>query len=194
MELVAARELAAIARAPNKAARIEVGSILSPPGGESGASGASKGASLILRPVAEPGALQALFEARLTPDEQRVIDELKARDREVRDHEQAHARVGGPYAGEPSYSYQIGPDGKRYAVGGEVSIDVTPVPDDPEATIAKMDVVKAAALAPAEPSSQDRRVAALADAQRLAAMADLAELRRIERQGDTRETGISLRV
>jgi len=107
-----------------------------------------------------------------------MLQGARARDREVRDHEQAHARVGGPYAGQPSYTYQTGPDGNRYAIGGEVAIDIAPVNGDPEATIIKMEVVKAAALAPAEPSAQDRKVAALADAQRAQAVADLAELRR----------------
>ena len=93
--------------------------------------------------------------------EQRVIDQLKARDREVRAHEQAHAAVGGSLAGSPSYEYQTGPDGQKYAVGGEVSIDVAKT-NDPESTIRKMQTVRAAALAPAEPSSQDRKVAAQA--------------------------------
>ncbi|MEM6663098.1 MAG: putative metalloprotease CJM1_0395 family protein [Pseudomonadota bacterium] len=109
----------------------------------------------------------------LSDEQEQMIKDLAARDREVRRHEEAHARVGGQYAGQPSYTYQTGPDGKRYAIGGEVPIDVAPVPDDPEATIEKMRVVKAAALAPAEPSGQDRRVAALADSQRLEAQADL---------------------
>lgn len=121
---------------------------------------------------------------QLTEAEQQTVDQLKARDSEVRDHEQAHARVGGAYASEPSYSYQVGPDGKRYAVGGEVQIDVSPVTDDPAATIAKMDVVKAAALAPAEPSSADRQVASLADVQRAQAMADLTAQRQAERRGE----------
>ncbi|MEQ9335590.1 MAG: putative metalloprotease CJM1_0395 family protein, partial [Miltoncostaeaceae bacterium] len=30
-----------------------------------------------------------------------------------------HAAAGGQYAGAPSFTYQTGPDGKRYAVGGE---------------------------------------------------------------------------
>ena len=109
----------------------------------------------------------------LTQAEEDLVDDLRARDAEVRRHEEAHARVGGQYAGQPSYSFQTGPDGKRYAIGGEVPIDVAPVPDDPEATIAKMSVVKRAALAPAEPSGQDRRVAALADSQSLEAQAQL---------------------
>lgn len=117
----------------------------------------------------------------LSEEERAVVDQLKARDREVRDHEEAHARVGGPYAGAPSYTYQTGPDGQQYAVGGEVPIDVSEIPGDPAATIDKMDVVKAAALAPAEPSSADRNVAAEADAKRLAAVADLRALRSAER-------------
>lgn len=90
--------------------------------------------------------------------EQREIDELEARDREVRAHEQAHASVGGQYAGSPSYEFETGPDGKRYAVGGEVSIDISEE-GSPEDTIRKMQQVRAAALAPAEPSPQDLRVA-----------------------------------
>lgn len=122
--------------------------------------------------------------AELSDDERRVVDQLKARDREVRDHEQAHARVGGPYASQPSYSYQTGPDGRRYAIGGEVQIDVAPVANDPEATIAKMMIVKAAALAPAEPSSADRRVAAMAEALRNQAQAELTAQSAAERRGE----------
>lgn len=93
--------------------------------------------------------------------EQRQIQEMKIRDQEVKTHEQAHKAAGGRYAGAVSYEYQQGPDGRRYAVGGEVSIDVSPE-KDPEATIAKMRQVRSAALAPAEPSPQDRSVAAQA--------------------------------
>ena len=88
------------------------------------------------------------------------IKELKARDTEVRIHEQAHATVGGQYAGSPSYEYQRGPDGTNYAVGGEVQIDVAEIKGDPQATIEKMQTVRAAALAPQEPSGADRSIAA----------------------------------
>lgn len=125
----------------------------------------------------------------LTAAEREVVSDLRARDAEVRRHEEAHARVGGQYAGQPSYSYQTGPDGKRYAVGGEVAIDVSEVPGDPEATINKMVVVKRAALAPAEPSGQDRRVAAYADAQRLEAQAELNSQRLEEQAARLEETG-----
>lgn len=134
-----------------------------------------------LRPPPREKPSESKQSGGLTEAEQEMVAKLKARDREVRDHEQAHARVGGQYAGQPSYTYQAGPDGQRYAIGGQVSIDVAPIPENPEATINKMIVVKAAALAPAEPSSADRQVAAVADAQRQAAVADLATLRRAER-------------
>ena len=102
------------------------------------------------------------------------IKELKARDTEVRIHEQAHAAVGGQYAGSPSYEYQRGPDGTNYAVGGEVHIDVAEINGDPQATIEKMKTVRAAALAPEEPSGADRSIAADATQKLVAAQAELA--------------------
>lgn len=114
--------------------------------------------------------------------QQQQIAELAARDREVRAHERAHQAVGGQYAGSVSYSYQTGPDGKRYAVGGEVPIDVSPVPGDPRATIEKMRVVKAAATAPADPSPQDRNVAATATRILVQAQIELAAERQTERE------------
>lgn len=90
--------------------------------------------------------------------EQKQLDDLKQRDQEVRRHELAHASAGGQYAGTPQFEYTTGPDGKRYAIGGEVSIDIS-AESTPEETIRKMQQVKAAALSPAEPSAQDLRVA-----------------------------------
>ncbi|PCI01934.1 MAG: hypothetical protein COB76_00060 [Alphaproteobacteria bacterium] len=111
----------------------------------------------------------------LTESEEKQVQELKKRDQEVRTHEQSHKTIAGPYAGEIQYETQTGPDGKEYAVGGEVSIDASPVKGDPEATIRKMDIVIRAALAPAEPSPQDRAVASQAQAQRTEAQAELNE-------------------
>lgn len=119
-------------------------------------------------------------EAQQLRQEQLQVAELASRDREVRSHEQAHAAVGGAYAGAPTYTYKRGPDGKAYVVAGEVSIDVSPIPNDPQATLRKMEVVQRAALAPAEPSSQDRRVAAQAQAQAAQARTDLAQQQREE--------------
>jgi len=103
-----------------------------------------------------------LFPGELTEEQQREVQRLKQRDREVRQHEQAHVSAGGAYVrGGPRYEFTRGPDGARYATGGEVSIDVS-AESTPEATLQKARVVKRAALAPAEPSPQDRRVAAQA--------------------------------
>lgn len=103
---------------------------------------------------------------RLSPEAQAQLRELKLRDAEVRAHERAHMAAGGQYvSGGPSYTYQQGPDGRQYAIGGHVSIDVSSVPDDPEAGAAKARQVRRAALAPGEPSAQDRAVAARASAQ-----------------------------
>jgi len=93
------------------------------------------------------------------------IAKLRARDREVRAHEQAHlAAAGGLATGGPTFTFVRGPDGKQYAVGGEVNIDTSPVQGDPEATIQKARQIRAAALAPADPSPQDRGVSAQATA------------------------------
>jgi hypothetical protein len=110
---------------------------------------------------------------KISDEDQRAVNKLKARDREVRAHEQAHQSAGGQHAGSASYSYQSGPDGRQYAVGGEVPIDAGAVEGDPRATIEKMRQVKAAALAPAKPSGQDRKVAAMADATAAKAQAEL---------------------
>lgn len=75
----------------------------------------------------------------------------------------AHLTVAGTYAiGGPSYTFTIGPDGQMYATGGDVQMDAAPDPSDPKKTIEKARVIEAAANAPADPSSQDRRVAAMA--------------------------------
>lgn len=96
--------------------------------------------------------------ATLSPEDEALVEQLQKRDREVRLHEQAHQTAGGRYAGSANYEYQRGPDGKNYAVSGEVSVDVGPT-DDPQETLQKARQVRAAALAPAQPSAQDRRVA-----------------------------------
>ncbi|MBW3595686.1 MAG: hypothetical protein KY475_00260 [Planctomycetes bacterium] len=131
---------------------------------------------------------EALIEGELTPEERQQVKELQIRDREVRAHEQAHLAAAGPYAlGGPTYEHETGPDGNRYAVGGEVQIDTSPVPDDPEATIAKARVVRAAALAPAKPSAQDQAVAAAAAKMESEARAELMKQEQEERAAEGTE-------
>lgn len=129
--------------------------------------------------VREPSANQssrsesASSEDRLA--EQRKLQELRNIDRRVRAHELAHVSVGGRYVTSgASFRYETGPDGRRYAVAGEVSIDTSEVAGDPRATLEKAQIVLRAALAPADPSAQDRRVAAQAVATIQQARVELA--------------------
>ncbi len=124
----------------------------------------------------EPPAPGERILSELSPQEQREVEQLRVRDQAVRAHEMAHVVAGGAYVTKPaSYEYKIGPDGRRYAVGGEVSIDVSPVPNDPQATISKAQAIRRAALAPVDPSPQDYQVAAQASAMELQARRELAE-------------------
>lgn len=110
----------------------------------------------------------------LTPEALALIDKLKSRDTEVRQHEQAHlAAAGGLAVSGAAYTYQRGPNGVDYAVGGEVHIDTSPG-RTPQETIARAHTIQSAALAPSEPSGADRAVAAQAQQLEQQARAQLA--------------------
>ena len=130
-------------------------------------------------------AADAANESKALLAEQSQVRELAQRDREVRAHEAAHAAVGGAHAGRPVYDTQRGPNGVQYAVGGHVAIDVAPVPGDPRATVEKMRTVRRAALAPANPSSQDRAVAARASSAATEASAELSRESRTKVEENT---------
>ena len=116
----------------------------------------------------------------LSPEAEQQLRKLQQRDAEVRQHEAAHMAAAGQYAsGGPKFEYQQGPDGKQYAIGGHVNIDVSPVPGDPEETERKAQQVRRAAMAPGSPSAQDTKVAASA--------AQMATEAKIEKQEDDRE-------
>nr|WP_256504614.1 putative metalloprotease CJM1_0395 family protein [Gilvimarinus xylanilyticus] len=120
--------------------------------------------------------------------EREQVRELAARDREVRAHERAHAAVGGVHAGAPTYEYTRGPDGINYATSGEVNVDTSPVPGDPQATLEKAQQIRRAAMAPAEPSGQDRQVAAQAAQLEAQARVEIAEQAREERRAEQAES------
>jgi hypothetical protein len=136
---------------------------------------------LSARPASAAGAAEASGGARrgaagegLSEADLKIVSELKARDRVVRAHEMAHMAAGaGIVTRGASFSYQTGPDGQRYAVGGEVGINTSPG-RTPEETLTKADRIRAAALAPADPSSQDLRVAAEATQMAAEARQELA--------------------
>nr|WP_319493130.1 putative metalloprotease CJM1_0395 family protein [uncultured Desulfobacter sp.] len=135
-------------------------------------------------------------ESNLSPDEKLLLEKLKKADADVRAHEMAHIAAGGEFiTSGATFSYQKGPDGQNYAVGGEVRIDTSAEPGDPEATLQKMRRVRAAALAPAHPSSQDLKVASNSASQAAKAMAEITQLVADEQAGqmDTAVSGYTRR-
>ena len=127
----------------------------------------------------------------------RELAQLKRADREARAHEQAHRAVGGNLiTGGPYYDYERGPDGQRYAVSGEVTIDTSEIRNDPDANADKMDQVRRTALAPRDPSSQDRQVASQAGSKASQSRAEAvrlsAEESRVEREAQSLEETNSL--
>jgi hypothetical protein len=146
------------------------------------AAGAALGLERGPGPVRQGGAgAQAGPGARgLDAAERREVAELERTDREVRAHEGAHLAAAGGLARGVSFEFVTGPDGRQYAVAGEVSIDSSPVSGDPEKTIQKAQQIRAAATAPAQPSGQDQQVAAQAAQLEQAARQELAERHRKE--------------
>jgi len=124
----------------------------------------------------------------LTDAERAEVRRLAARDREVRQHEAAHKAAGAGVTGPASYTFVTGPDGKQYAVAGEVPITVNGTGGgDPEQVIRDMEQVRSAALAPSDPSPADRAAAAAAQASITKAEADLREQEQAERQEQDKE-------
>jgi len=111
---------------------------------------------------------------KLSANEERLIKDLQSRDGEVKSHESAHQAAGGGMTGAATFTYQQGPDGKMYAIGGEVSISYKSG-STPQETIANARQVIAAAMAPGSPSSQDFAVASSAKVMEMKAMQQLAK-------------------
>jgi len=84
------------------------------------------------------------------------------------------AAAGAYAAGGPSYTTEQGPDGRSYAIGGEVPIDMS-AERTPEATLRKAQTVAAAAMAPADPSGADKAIAAAAAQMAESAQAAISE-------------------
>lgn len=116
---------------------------------------------------------------QLSPEEKDQVRALQSRDAQVRGHENAHAGAGGALAGSPSYTFETGPDGRQYAVGGEVPISIQSG-STPEESLRNAAQVRSAALAPADPSSADLGVAAAASSLERQARAELARERQEE--------------
>ena len=131
------------------------------------------------------GVSQAVVSAgtrALTPEQQQEVNRLKAIDQKVRNHEQAHMAAGAGLTGGATLQFTRGPDGRQYAVAGEVSIQLS-AGKTPEETVERARLIQAAALAPADPSPQDRAVAAAAAMMESQARAEMSRARREEETG-----------
>ena len=99
-----------------------------------------------------------VIQTQLSESDKQMLRELAARDLAVRAHETAHMAAGAGLTGGASYTYQVGPDGRQYAVGGEVSINISEG-TTPQGTLSRAQRILAAATAPADPSAADNAVA-----------------------------------
>lgn len=116
----------------------------------------------VARPAAGSDVARPRSDRELSEADRRRVAKLRETDQRVRRHEEAHrAAAGALYRGGPNYSFETGPDGKRYAVAGSVSIDTSPG-STPQETVRKAAQIRRAALAPVDPSGADRAVAAKA--------------------------------
>jgi|GEM_PF-2300295 len=148
-----------------------------------------------LQQTAKPAATDTKKALQLSEVDQKIVQQLTKRDAEVKAHELAHlAAAGGIAISGAHFEYQLGPDGVRYAVGGEVNIDTSPVSGNPAATLRKADIIKSAALAPAQPSAQDLQVAASATTMAAKASAELLALSKRTQEGDKSSLGSLLDV
>jgi hypothetical protein len=120
------------------------------------------------------------FSREITSEQRKLVERLRQIDAQVREHESAHLRNGsGVVTSGASFSYTYGPDGKAYAVAGEVGIDTAPE-RQPAANIDKGRAIQAAALAPRDPSPQDFRVASVGGQLESQGRSDLADQRALE--------------
>ncbi|MDN5108208.1 putative metalloprotease CJM1_0395 family protein [Aliarcobacter butzleri] len=90
-------------------------------------------------------------------DYQRVLNKFKNKDNEVKTHEQTHAS-GVATTSAINYNYQVGPDGKLYAIGGSVRFD-TSIPKDPQSAKVKMDQLQSASSSVSSLSGADASIA-----------------------------------
>ena len=135
-----------------------------------------------LKEIQSKSSIKSGAAKELSEGEEQLVKDLSSRDAEVRAHEAAHQSVGGGMTGAASYTYQQGPDGKMYAIGGEVSISMKSG-STPQETIANARQVAAAAMAAGEPSSQDFAVASSARVMEMKAQQQLTREKQEESLG-----------
>lgn len=128
----------------------------------------------------------------LTASEQALVLQLQSTDTKVRAHENAHiAAGGGVITSDANFTYQEGSDNALYAVAGEVGIDASEGAT-PEETIVKMQTIRAAALAPSDPSSTDYQVASTASILEMQARLEISRAKQAELLAKPQESYLSV--
>lgn len=119
--------------------------------------GRGKGRQMLALPPPEGGRASGVgsLPNDLNTSEQAELARLQQRDAQVRQEEKAHAAAAGDLAGPINYIYQVGPDGRQYAVGGTVQISGQTVTGDPAEAARLGNRVANAAMAAHNPSAQD---------------------------------------
>lgn len=115
-----------------------------------------------LSATAANGLVAAKLADQLSTAERADLAKMQQRDQQVRQEEKAHVAVAGDLAGPISYTYQLGPDGRQYAVGGSVSVQAQTVSGDPAEAKRLSGRMATAANAATNPSAQDFATARLA--------------------------------
>jgi hypothetical protein len=120
------------------------------------------------------------------------IQKLKMWEDHVIAHERMHMIAGGGSVGAPSYSYTVGPDGKRYITGGEVTLYV-PNAATLEGSEVALEKLKRAATAPSDPSPQDLRAAAMASSIQNAIRAAISRNKMKEAYEETKQQEVMIK-
>lgn len=94
------------------------------------------------------------------PQAESETSQMESRSRRIVEHENRHAAIlrdapDNTADAKPQFVHKQGPDGRKYAVAGEVNTDLKPIPGNPHATEQKAESVYRSALGNADRSQSD---------------------------------------
>lgn len=126
----------------------------------------SKANQYVFVPTDEKFKIKSVHHVKVeSADERRIkaqIDRMQQWEDYVKQHELEHAIIGGSGVGSISYVYSYGPDGKKYVIGGQVSVQIPSGLN--ESTLNKLDKLKRATTAPTNLSTKDMVASAIISA------------------------------
>ena len=130
-----------------------------------------EGQTLVRRPPVKIAQNQSFEQLQtLSPEQRQQLLEVKRRE-----GSEARDQTKGRFAGAKNYHAQVGANGHYYVTAGWIPLELSPVPNDPAGTVAKMRAVRRAALTPLESGDADRELALNADRAILSAKSNMVE-------------------